>query len=165
MTPDAGTPSFGPGRDELLAIRVYRPEDADAVVALWRACELVVPWNDPHKDIARKLREDPDDFLVGEVSGKIVTSVMFGYDGHRGWVNYLAVHPDHRRRGYARALMDRVEAALRDRGCPKINLQIRRTNSQAIAFYERIGFSVDPVTSMGKRLEPDMPAAGSEQRG
>jgi ribosomal protein S18 acetylase RimI-like enzyme len=143
----------------MMTIRVYAEGDADAVVALWHACELVVPWNDPRKDIARKLREDPRDFLVGEVDGAVVASLMFGYDGHRGWVNYLAVHPDHRKHGYGRALMDRAEAALRERGCPKINLQIRNTNLGAIAFYERIGFTVDPVASMGKRLEPDTPEA------
>jgi ribosomal protein S18 acetylase RimI-like enzyme len=116
---------------------------------------LVRPWNDPHKDIARKRRVQNDLLLVGTVEGAIVASVMVGYDGHRGWVNYLAVDPDRRRQGMAAALMAEVEKRLRDLGCAKINLQIRRDNLEAISFYERIGFTEDAVVSFGKRLEHD----------
>ena len=86
---------------------------------------------------------------------KLVASVMVGYEGHRGWINYLAVDPDHRRLGLGRALMDVAEERLRDMGCPKINLQIRKDNLEAIAFYEQLGYTDDSVVSYGKRLQND----------
>ena len=116
---------------------------------------LTHPWNDPHKDIRRKLAVRPDLFLVAELEGAIVGTVMAGYDGHRGWINYLGVDPACRRRGIGRALMDEAERLLRAAGCPKINLQVRTSNADAIEFYRRIGFVIDDVVSMGKRLERD----------
>ncbi|MBE2282617.1 MAG: GNAT family acetyltransferase [Prosthecobacter sp.] len=138
-------------------IRPFQSADEDAVIALWQACGLVVPQNNPKRDIARKLRVNPEWFLIGELDGKIIAACMAGYEGHRGWINYLAVHPDHQRRGFARELMQHAEALLRAAGCPKINLQVRCSNTAVIAFYESIGFSVDPVVSMGRRLEHDSP--------
>jgi ribosomal protein S18 acetylase RimI-like enzyme len=137
-------------------IRPYQSADEAAVVALWRECGLTRPQNDPHKDIARKLRVNPEWFLVGETrAGKIVGSVMAGYEGHRGWINYLAVAPRARRQGLGRALMAAAEQRLRAAGCPKINLQVRPDNSAAIAFYERLGFRVEGAISLGLRLEND----------
>ena len=138
-----------------LEIRPYSETDQDAVVELWRACGLVAPQNDPVKDIRRKLRVRRDLFLVGMLDGRIVATVMAGYEGHRGWVNYLAVAPDCRRRGFGRRMMDEAEALLRAAGCPKINLQVRSSNSDVIGFYRSIGYAVDDVVSMGKRLEQD----------
>ena len=139
-----------------MTIRPYGPGDEEAVIALWRACDLVRPQNDPRKDIARKLRVNAEWFLVGEDgTGHIVGSVMAGYEGHRGWINYLAVEPSRQRLGRGRALMDAAERLLRAAGCPKINLQVRTTNVDVIAFYERIGFRRDEVASLGKRLEVD----------
>ena len=138
-----------------LQIRAYRESDQDAVVALWRECELVRPWNDPVKDIHRKLRVQRDLFLVGTLDGRLVATVMAGYDGHRGWINYLAVARECRERGFGRRLMDEVEARLRALGCPKINLQIRISNADVVAFYRSLGFSVDDSLSMGKRLVED----------
>ncbi len=86
---------------------------------------------------------------------RLVASVMAGFDGHRGWVNYLAVAPDRKRSGLGRALMAHVEARLQERGCPKLNLQVRASNQEAVAFYRRLGYSVDEVVSMGKRLIAD----------
>lgn len=140
-----------------LHIRPYQTADEDAVIALWQACGLVVPQNNPKRDIARKLRVNPEWFLVGELDGKIIAACMAGYEGHRGWINYLAVHPDHQRQGHARELMKHAEKSLRAAGCPKINLQVRSTNAAVIAFYESIGFAVDGVVSLGKRLEHDTP--------
>jgi ribosomal protein S18 acetylase RimI-like enzyme len=80
---------------------------------------------------------------------------MAGYDGHRGWINYLAVHPQHRRSGIGRRMMDEAESRLQAAGCPKINLQVRSKNAEVIEFYKRIGFKTDDVVSLGKRLEPD----------
>ncbi|MDZ4404286.1 GNAT family acetyltransferase [Prosthecobacter sp.] len=138
-------------------IRPFQPSDEDTVIALWNACGLVVPQNNPVRDIARKLRVNPEWFLVGELGGEIVGTCMAGYEGHRGWINYLAVRPDHQRQGLARELMSHAEALLRAVGCPKINLQVRSTNTAVIAFYESIGFAVDDVVSLGKRLEHDTP--------
>ncbi len=136
-------------------IRPFREDDTEAVVALWEACELTRPWNDPRKDIARKLTVQREWFLVAETDGAIVGSVMAGYDGHRGWVNYLAVAPDAAAAGLGRELMAEVERLLAAAGCPKINLQVRGTNEAALGFYERLGYTRDDVVSLGRRLEPD----------
>jgi ribosomal protein S18 acetylase RimI-like enzyme len=136
-------------------IRGFQETDEPEVIRLWERCGLIRPWNDPSKDIARKARVQRDLFLVGTIDETIVASVMVGYEGHRGWVNYLAVDPLRRRQGLASVLMVEVERRLRDLGCAKINLQIRRDNLEAIAFYERIGFTEDAVVSFGKRLERD----------
>ena len=138
-----------------LDISAFQESDQDAVVALWRECGLVVPWNDPAKDIHRKLLVQRDMFLVGTLGSRLVATVMAGYDGHRGWVNYLAVAPDCRKRGIGRSLMDQAESMLRDLGCPKANLQVRSSNVDVVQFYKNIGYSVDDVVSMGKRLEKD----------
>lgn len=139
-----------------LVINPYHPEDESAVIALWTACGLTRPWNDPAKDIARKLTTQPELFLIARLAGeRIVGSAMAGYDGHRGWINYLAVSPDMQRQGVGQQLMSRVEQSLTELGCPKINLQIRETNQEIAAFYKALGYQTDPVTSMGKRLIAD----------
>ena len=138
-----------------LVIRPYEDGDEAAVVDLWRRCGLVVPWNNPHRDIQRKLQVQPEMFLVGCSGDTIVATVMAGYDGHRGWVNYLAVHPKHQRKGLGRRMMNEAESRLRAAGCTKINLQIRGTNTVAIEFYYKVGFKSDDVVSLGKRLESD----------
>lgn len=135
-----------------LRIRPFQDGDEAAVVALWRACSLVVPWNDPHDDVARKMAVQPDLLLVGLVDDAIVASVMAGYEGHRGWLNYLAVAPEVRGNGYGRAMVRAAEVALAALGCPKVNLQIRSTNAGVIAFYRALGYRVDDVVSMGRRL-------------
>ena len=137
-------------------IRAYQTSDEAAVVTLWQSCDLTRPWNDPYKDIARKLQVRPDLFLVGEVQGHLMASAMFGYEGHRGWVNYLAVLPEHQRKGHAKALMLHGEALLQASACPKINLQVRASNAQVLAFYESLGYRDDQVVSMGKRLITDL---------
>jgi ribosomal protein S18 acetylase RimI-like enzyme len=138
-----------------LTLRQYQATDETAVVALWHACELTRPWNDPRQDIARKRTVQPEGFMLGCVAGQVVASAMFGYDGHRGWVNYLAVAPLHQGRGHARALMTAGEQWLTSAGCPKLNLQIRSSNAAVIAFYQRLGYAADEVVSMGKRLISD----------
>lgn len=140
-----------------MEIRPFAAADEDAVVRLWERCELTRPWNDPRKDIRRKLAVRPDLFLVGEVGGAVAGTVMVGYDGHRGWINYLAVAPELRRRGLGRLLMAEAERLLRREGCPKINLQVRASNPAVLAFYRRIGYAEDPVVSFGKRLVEDGP--------
>ena len=141
-----------------MKIRTFESDDAAAVIELWRRCDLTRPWNDPWRDIERKVAVSDDLFLVGTIADVVVATGMAGYDGHRGWVNYLAVDPDRRSAGLGRAMMDEVEIRLRALGCPKINLQVRTSNPAAIAFYERLGFAVDDAVSLGKRLESDEPS-------
>ncbi|WFC62954.1 GNAT family acetyltransferase [Pseudomonas sp. REST10] len=138
-----------------MLIRPFQPSDEAAVVDLWQRCDLTRPWNDPYKDIQRKLQVQPELFLVGEIDGSLVASAMAGYEGHRGWVNYLAVCPQQRQRGLARQLMAHIETLLLAMGCPKLSLQVRDTNAAALAFYERLGYQVDASVSLGKRLIAD----------
>lgn len=135
--------------------RPFVETDEPAVIELWGRCDLLRPWNDPSRDIRRKLSVQRELFLVGELNGRIVCTAMAGYDGHRGWVNYLAVDPNVRRGGLGRWMMAEVETRLRSLGCPKINLQVRAENKAAVAFYERLGFKQDQALSFGKRLESD----------
>jgi len=139
-------------------IRPFEPGDEEAVIALWRRCDLLRPWNDPHRDIRRKMRVGADLFLVGVLDGVIVAAVMAGYDGHRGAINYLGVDPDRRRQGLGRALMAEAERRLLAAGCPKINLLVRTTNRDVLAFYRALGYAADEVVQLGKRLESDEPA-------
>jgi ribosomal protein S18 acetylase RimI-like enzyme len=144
-----------------MQIRPFRPEDEGPVVSLWERCGLVRPWNDPHSDIRRKLLVRPDLFLVGVQDGAVVGCLMAGYEGHRGWLNYLAVSPEHRRRGLGSALVAEAERLLKNEGCPKVNLQIRTSNGEVVEFYGRLGYAPDDVVSMGKRFVDD--SKGSEQ--
>ena len=138
-----------------LLIRPFKEGDEEALVSLWNMCKLTVPWNNPYKDIARKLKVQAELFLVGYLEDKLIASVMAGYDGHRGWINYFAVHPDFQARGYGKQLMDNVENGLRELGCPKINLQIREGNDKVFSYYQKLGFVEEKRINMGKRLEDD----------
>ena len=140
-----------------MQIRPFQNSDEPAVVALWEQCRLTRPWNDPRRDVARKLAVQPELFLVGVIDGAVIATVMAGYEGHRGWVNYLAVTPDFRGRGFARALMQRVEELLMERGCPKVSLLVRTSNPEVVDFYRHIGYAQDEAVSLGKRLIPDTP--------
>lgn len=139
-----------------MRIRAFEERDTEQVVALWYSSGLVRPWNDPHRDIERKLAVQRELFLVGEADDRVIASAMAGYDGHRGWVNYLAVAPEARGAGHARALMAEIERLLLARGCPKVNLQVRADNEQALGFYRALGYDVDAAVSLGKRLIPDV---------
>ncbi|MGD8344476.1 MAG: GNAT family acetyltransferase [Desulfobacterales bacterium] len=134
------------------SIRSYQAADQPAVIDLWQRCNLVVPQNDPQKDIKMKSRVQEDLFFVGTIGSRIVATAMAGYDGHRGWIYYLAVDPDDQRRGMGRRMMEWAEAALKKRGCPKINLQVRTSNPDVISFYKHLGYSNDDVIGLGKKL-------------
>lgn len=136
-------------------IRPYAAGDEEAVIQLWQDCGLTRPWNDPRKDIARKLTQQPELFLVGTEGGTLIATAMVGYEGHRGWVNYLAVATSYRTQGLGRQLMAEAERLLIALGCPKLNLQIRSSNSAVIAVYASLGYAQDEVISMGRRLIPD----------
>ena len=140
-----------------MEIRAYQETDESKVIDLWGRCALLRPQNDPHADIQRKLAVDPELFLVGVIGNEVVATVMAGYEGHRGWINYLAVAPHWQKQGYGREIMARAEELLRARGCPKINLQVRTSNVQVIEFYRSLGFATDDVMSLGKRLVDDQP--------
>lgn len=131
----------------------YSSEYQDAVVDLWRKCNLVVPQNDPVEDIQRKLVFQPDLFFVALLDGKVIGSIMVGYEGHRGWMNYLAVLPEHQRRGYGRKLVEKAVDELKRLGCLKVNLQVRRSNVSVVEFYKHLGFKDDDVVGLGKRLK------------
>jgi len=130
----------------------YDPKFQDAVVDLWKMCNLVVPQNDPVEDIQRKVEFQPELFFIALLDGKVVGSIMVGYEGHRGWINYLAVLPEYQRKGYGTRLVERGIAELRGLGCLKVNLQVRRSNASVISFYRKLGFKEDDVISLGMRF-------------
>nr|WP_070961235.1 GNAT family acetyltransferase [Hyphomonas sp. Mor2] len=134
-------------------IRPFAPEDEPAIIALW---DLVFPgeaaWNHPPDVIARKKRVQPEFFFVALEAGVAIGTVMAGFDGVRGWVHHLAVHPDHRRKGLASDLMRAAESGLKSMGCAKLNLQVRSTNLGVIEFYQSLGFAVEDRASLGKPL-------------
>jgi ribosomal protein S18 acetylase RimI-like enzyme len=136
-------------------IRPYQPEDQAAVIELWRKCNLTRPQNDPKKDIERKLKVQRELFLVGVEDDKVIATAMGGYEGHRGWVHYLGVDPAYRRKGLGHEMMAALEQKLIEIGCPKIALMVRSDNLGVVEFYERIGYTKDPVVELGKRLIPD----------
>ena len=138
--------------DTKMKIRAYSLEDETAVIELWLRCNLTKPQNNPKQDIGRKLKVNPELFLVGVIGSKVIASVMGGYDGHRGWVYYLGVEPAYQRNGFGRQMMEAVTEKLLAMGCPKVNLQVREDNRAVVGFYENIGYTKEDRVSMGKRL-------------
>jgi ribosomal protein S18 acetylase RimI-like enzyme len=136
-------------------LRPYDSRDEPSVIALWNECGITRPWNDPVKDIARKLTVQPELFLVGESDGQLVATAMFGFDGTRGWVHYLAVAPGRQGESLGRAIMTEGERLLTAMGCPKLNLQVRSGNERVIGFYRALGYAPDDTVSLGKRLISD----------
>lgn len=137
-----------------MEIRPYIESDEPEVAALWREVFPGSPaWNEPESDIQRKLKIQRELFLVAIVDSKITGTAMGGYDGHRGWVYYVAVKPEYRRQGIGEALMKQIERGLKKIGCHKLNLQVRAENDEVVAFYKKLGYKVEPRVSMGKLLE------------
>ncbi|MEJ8475582.1 GNAT family acetyltransferase [Roseibium algae] len=144
-------------------VRAFEAEDRQDVIELWQACELTRPWNDANKDLDRMLGDPVGKLFVltrgKQVSDQVPTligTVMASYDGHRGAIYYLGIHPDHQSSGAGRVLMAHSESYLKDLGCPKINLMVRSTNLSVIQFYKKLDYSEEPVVVMGKRLIPDI---------
>lgn len=131
-----------------------RADDAGAVIALWEACGLTRPWNPPQRDFDQALASPSSTIFVGRDVDAIIGSVMVGFDGHRGWVYYLAVSPDRQGEGLGRALMTAAEDWLRAQDAPKIQLMVRGDNEAARGFYEAIGYELQDVVTIGKRLSP-----------
>ena len=138
----------------MVEIRAYQPHDEEGVVSLWNlAFPDDPPWNRPSLVIERKLTVQPSLFFVATDGGRVVGTVLAGFDGVRGWVHHCAVSASVRRRGIGRQLMAAAERGLAELGCPKLNLQVRATNSSVVAFYNSLGFAVEERISMGKRLD------------
>ena len=135
--------------------RDFEPADTACVAKLWQECGLTRPWNDPVKDIERKLTDQNGAFWVVCRGSVVVASVMIGFDGHRGTINYLAIAPELQRGGIGAELMRRAEAFLIDIGCPKVSFSVRKDNHAVLAFYDRLGYAADDVHFLGKRLIPD----------
>jgi ribosomal protein S18 acetylase RimI-like enzyme len=130
-----------------------RAEDAAAVIDLWDRCGSTRPWNPPQRDFDQALAGATSAVLIARDGDMIVGSVMVGFDGHRGWVYYLAVSPDRRRAGLGRALMTAAETWLRERGAPKLQLMVRDGNDGALPFYNALGFVDQPVAVLGRFLD------------
>jgi ribosomal protein S18 acetylase RimI-like enzyme len=135
-----------------IIIRTFKTSDKEQVINLWNLCGLIVPSNDPVKDIELKMSFQPELFFVAESDNIIIGSVMTGYDGHRGWLNYLGVHPEHRSKGFGRKLIEFSIEKLKGLNCPKINLQVRESNKDVIEFYKKLNFSKHDVISMQLKL-------------
>jgi ribosomal protein S18 acetylase RimI-like enzyme len=134
-------------------IRPFAEHDRADVTALWQ--EMFAddpPWNAPEPMIRRKLSVQPQLFLVGELEGKVVATVLAGFDGVRGWIHHLAVVPSLGHRGIATQMIREAESGLAKLGCPKVNLQVRPANAGVVAFYRSLGYQVEERVSMGKRL-------------
>jgi ribosomal protein S18 acetylase RimI-like enzyme len=130
-------------------------DQSDDVIALWEKCGLTRNWNNPEKDIARKNTDQNGKFLIGQIDGILMASIMVGYDGHRGSINYLAVDPDHLGAGYGKILLAEAERLLISVGCPKINFCVRTDNDKVVEFYQKLGYAIEPVHLLGKRLIKD----------
>ena len=140
-------------RPARLVVRQFQKKDQQEVTDLWlEVFPDDPPWNKPRAIIHRKLAIQSDLFWVGSHRGKIVATVLAGYDGHRGWIYHLAVAPSHRRKGFARKIMIAAETRLKELGCPKINLQVRTSNEAVVRFYQNMGYATEERISMGKRL-------------
>lgn len=138
-------------------VRIFRFDDEPYVIDLWRQCGLIVPWNNPKTDIQRKLSTSPDLFYVGVLDDELIATCMAGYDGHRGWIYFLAVKDSFQRKGFASRLIDHAESELIKLGCPKVELMVRKTNKNIISFYRSVGYDCDPVKVLSKRLIKDEP--------
>ncbi|UCE96343.1 MAG: GNAT family acetyltransferase [Candidatus Bathyarchaeota archaeon] len=134
----------------------YTVKHQEALVDLWEKCGLIVPQNDPIEDIQKKIDYQPELFFIALLDDQLIGSVMVGYEGHRGWLNYLAVHPSFQKRGFGKKLVEKAIAELRKIGCLKLNLQVRRSNKRVIEFYKQIGFKEEERVSLGLRLRNEL---------
>ncbi len=139
----------------MIKFREIEDQDVEAVIALWRACELTRPWNDPYKDISLARGAENSVVLVGECEGKLAASVMAGHDGHRGALYYVAVEPEFRGRGYGKAAVREAESWLAWQDVTKINILVRAENEAVRGFYEKLGYEINPVMCMGRKIEAE----------
>ncbi len=144
---------IGVGDHFAVDIEPIRREWSESVIELWEQAGLIRPWNDPRADLRRAVEGPASDVLVGHDDGRLVAAVMVGHDGHRGWVYYLAVHPQLHRHGYGRAVMQAAQDWLRAQGIPKLNVMVREDNDQAGGFYQSLGYRADAVRVFSLRLD------------
>ncbi len=137
-------------------LRDLQRGEADRAVALWEQCGLTRPWNDPRADLSRALSGETSTVLAAVEAGRLVGTAMVGHDGHRGWVYYLAVSPEHRRVGVGRLLMQACEQWLQDRGAPKVQLTVRRGNPDVLGFYRALGYTDQETLVLGRFLDPEL---------
>ena len=137
-------------------ITIFEDKHRTQVIDLWEKCNLIKSWNDPNKDIDRKLKVNDNLFLIVEFNEIIIGSAMGGYDGHRGSLYYLAVDPKHQRKRVGKMLMKEIEKRLIEVGCPKINIFIRNSNIEVKEFYQSIDYEEQNCLVYGKRLIPDL---------
>jgi ribosomal protein S18 acetylase RimI-like enzyme len=135
------------------AVQTATLADGAAIVALWQACELTRPWNDAAADFRQAIDGATSDVLFLSGEGEPVATIMVGFDGHRGWVYYLGVSPQHRQDGLGRMMMQAAEDWLRERDAPKIQFMVRDDNDAALGFYQALGYAKQPVVTMGRRLD------------
>lgn len=135
-----------------LSIIPYSNQYQTAVIELWQQCNLIVPSNDPIEDIQKKMEFQPTLFFIALLHDQVIGSIMVGYEGHRGWINYLAVLPSYQKQGYGKLLINKAITELRKLGCRKVNLQIRPTNLRVIEFYQHLGFKQEDRINMSLRL-------------
>jgi ribosomal protein S18 acetylase RimI-like enzyme len=136
-----------------LAISPIADHDVADLVALWQRCGLTRPWNDPAADIALARRGANATILIGRADDRIVASAMVGHDGHRGWVYYVAVDPDHQGKDFGRAIMAAAEDWLRAQGLEKVMLMVRADNTKVRAFYDRLGYETQERVIYAKWLD------------
>ncbi|WP_120430786.1 GNAT family acetyltransferase [Acinetobacter baylyi] len=139
----------------MFIIRQFSHTDLEDIISLWELCGLTRPWNNPEIDIFRKAEQQDGLFLIATRDDKLVATLMGGYDGHRGWISYLAVHPQYKRQGIATALVQQLEKRLIARGCPKVQLLIRKDNLDIQSFYDELGYEEVDAICLGKRLISD----------
>ncbi|MCA5892606.1 GNAT family acetyltransferase [Isoptericola sp. NEAU-Y5] len=142
---DAGVPTTVDFRD-------IADADVEQVVSLWETCGLTRPWNDPRLDVADARANPTSTVLVGVLGDEVLATAMVGYDGHRGWLYYLAVSPGAQRSGLGRATTGAAESWLRDRGVRKLRLMVRRGNEQVLGFYEGLGYADSDCVVLGRDL-------------
>lgn len=138
--------------ENTLIIRNYKENDKIHVIEIWEACGLLIKGNDPGKDIELKMKFQPELFFVASINNTVVATVMTGYDGHRGWLNYLGVHPAFRGKGYGRSLVKYSIQKLKELNCPKLNIQVRNSNTGVMGFYQKLGFIMHDVIGMQLKL-------------
>ena len=139
----------------VIRLSEFHEDHAGAVVALWQKSGLTRPWNDPYRDIARKQTDKNGRFLFGHGAGSLIATIMVGYDGHLCSINYLAVDPQFSGHVFGRTLVQAAEEFLRDIGCAKINLCVRRENEAVIIFYDKLGYAEETAYYGGERLIED----------
>lgn len=134
-------------------IRMATLNDIQQIIQIWEECKLTRPWNNPSDDIKNALETPTSTILLLCNENQIIGTVMVGYDGHRGWIYYLAVRMEYQKKGYGKRLVKEAEHWLKSKNVPKVNLMIRNTNEAVKGFYESIGYKDDEVITMAKWLQ------------